>query len=815
VRPALGGPDGAWDHGWISSGPRARPCGAALAVTSSIRVLLIEDAEDDAILIAAALRQQGRSVEYERVQDANSMRIALEKGGWDLIIADWFLPTFGALAALEIVKERRLDVPFIILSGVVGEDTAVKAMRAGATDFLVKDDLSRLSAAVERELLASKEREARREGEKADRAREIGLRAAVEEHESPSLAGQLRRTFVMIGAMVSVAFVATALAFLVSRVWVTPEFDECRETATVASNLYMAMLDEETGLRGYLLTRDRRFLEPYARGALAAVRADEALDAHAASIPAFARGLARARAAAERWSERWAKPAAETTADGAAPSAEEGLALFDAYRAAQTAFSSTVAARTELLAGRAEGLVTARVSFDLALFALLLVLAWRQHRALHEGIVAPVAALLRDMGRVRDGELTSARQSGPSELRRLGAGLNDIVRALAVARGIAESRAELLREHSNRLRQILDASREFSESLNLGYVVRSVISSTKAVGGYDLAVVWLMEDDQKGLREASLAESDLTPAAPRDDTLAWRAAKSGRLAFTDLEGRVQFGDGGSARVHARAIPLVVGARVVGALQACHTEPRAASVEGIELLQMLAAHAATAIESARLNEVAEERSHMDPLTQLHNRRRLEEDLDAECKRCGRYGRPLALVMLDVDHFKAVNDTLGHPQGDVALQEVAQVIGGAVRTTDSAYRYGGEEFCVLLRETGAESAMHFAERLRQRIEARFAAGTTPGLTASFGVAEVSADTLTPRALVKAADAAMYASKRSGRNRVVLSVPPPAAVPPEASDPHGFDDPPPRMESCIVPASPTAFVAQEAQTAGRRRL
>jgi hypothetical protein len=140
---------------------------------------------------------------------------------------------------------------------------------------------------------------------------------------------------------------------------------------------------------------------------------------------------------------------------------------------------------------------------------------------------------------------------------------------------------------------------------------------------------------------------------------------------------------------------------------------------------------------------------------------------------------------------------------------------VRTTDSAYRYGGEEFCVLLRETGAESAMHFAERLRQRIEARFAAGTTPGLTASFGVAEVSAETSTPRALVKAADAAMYASKRSGRNRVVLSVRPPGVVPPEASDPPGIDEPPPPMESCVVPTAAPAFAAQEAQTAGRRRL
>jgi diguanylate cyclase (GGDEF)-like protein len=131
------------------------------------------------------------------------------------------------------------------------------------------------------------------------------------------------------------------------------------------------------------------------------------------------------------------------------------------------------------------------------------------------------------------------------------------------------------------------------------------------------------------------------------------------------------------------------------------------------------------------------------------------------------------MLDVDHFKAFNDAHGHPQADTALQEVAEVISSCVRTTDTAYRYGGEEFCVLLRETTAEDAMHFAERLRARIEKRFTSGTTPGITASFGVAEFSAATPMPRSLVEAADAAMYGSKHGGRNRVVLSSAPPFAV------------------------------------------
>lgn len=170
--------------------------------------------------------------------------------------------------------------------------------------------------------------------------------------------------------------------------------------------------------------------------------------------------------------------------------------------------------------------------------------------------------------------------------------------------------------------------------------------------------------------------------------------------------------------------------------------------------------------------------MDVLTRLKNRRRLEEDLDAECKRCARYGRPLAFVMLDVDHFKAFNDTHGHPQGDAALQGVADVIAGCVRTTDTAYRYGGEEFCILLRETTAEDGMLFAERVRQRIEQRFAAGAAGGITASLGVAGFSPDSPTTRALVEAADAAIYEAKHAGRNRVAMS----RALPPSLKPPIG---------------------------------
>jgi two-component system cell cycle sensor histidine kinase/response regulator CckA len=127
-----------------------------------LHVLLVEDSPTDAKLVVRELGGTGRLIEFERVEDAAAMRSALEKRRWDLVLSDWSMPAFSAPAALAILKEKGLDIPFIIVSGTIGEESAVEAMRAGARDFVLKDKLARLSPAVERELRDQKVREASR-----------------------------------------------------------------------------------------------------------------------------------------------------------------------------------------------------------------------------------------------------------------------------------------------------------------------------------------------------------------------------------------------------------------------------------------------------------------------------------------------------------------------------------------------------------------------------------------------------------------------------------------------------------------------------
>jgi len=147
----------------------------------------------------------------------------------------------------------------------------------------------------------------------------------------------------------------------------------------------------------------------------------------------------------------------------------------------------------------------------------------------------------------------------------------------------------------------------------------------------------------------------------------------------------------------RAYPLVLAGMVTAVLE---VETPVVDEDTEQVLASLLSTAAAALESAHLHSTAREQAEMDGLTQLPNRRRFEQDIDSEWERCRRYGRPLSLVMMDLDHFKRLNDEHGHLLGDQVLRQVAVAIGQALRSTDTAYRYGGEEIVVLLRETGLE-------------------------------------------------------------------------------------------------------------------
>lgn len=157
---------------------------------------------------------------------------------------------------------------------------------------------------------------------------------------------------------------------------------------------------------------------------------------------------------------------------------------------------------------------------------------------------------------------------------------------------------------------------------------------------------------------------------------------------------------------------------------------------------------------------------DQLTGLLNRREFDRILREEMERARRFGHPFALIMVDIDHFKQVNDRHGHPTGDAVLQEVARRLSAGVRSVDRVTRFGGEEFAVVVVEGNEAMALELSERLRQAIAGQVVSPPTGGqlnVTISAGVAVFPADGGDGAGLVQAADRALYAAKAAGRNRV----------------------------------------------------
>lgn len=204
---------------------------------------------------------------------------------------------------------------------------------------------------------------------------------------------------------------------------------------------------------------------------------------------------------------------------------------------------------------------------------------------------------------------------------------------------------------------------------------------------------------------------------------------------------------------------VLGARVH---RTAYTEP------DVEIISLLSNFAAIVLSNVALYEKLERLSTTDPLTGLHNRRNFEKILQNELTRARRFGQPLSLAMIDVDHFKNFNDTVGHLAGDGLLRELASIMERTVRGTDYVARYGGEEFAIILPGVEPQGALRLCERLRNSIanhefEHR---QCQPGgrVTASFGTASFPLNAVDTQSLLTKADTALYCAKRRGRNQTV---------------------------------------------------
>jgi diguanylate cyclase (GGDEF)-like protein len=265
------------------------------------------------------------------------------------------------------------------------------------------------------------------------------------------------------------------------------------------------------------------------------------------------------------------------------------------------------------------------------------------------------------------------------------------------------------------------------------------------------------------LPEDSALHQTLTDAKP-GSCLAVRFARSHRE-DPEREPLARCEVCGTAGTRATCAPLLVGGEVIGSVLVAHREPLDDSET--KALEESVAQAAPVLANLRNLALAEFRASTDGLTGLPNKRAVKDTIRRMSAQASRTVTPLSAIMLDLDHFKQINDSFGHDRGDDVLASVGAVLSGTLRASDFVARNGGEEFLVLLADTDSGSATVTAEKLRDLIAAIAVPGVERDITVSLGIASIPEHAGDGDQLVRSADRALYVAKTNGRNRVEMAV------------------------------------------------
>ena len=328
---------------------------------------------------------------------------------------------------------------------------------------------------------------------------------------------------------------------------------------------------------------------------------------------------------------------------------------------------------------------------------------------------------------------------------------------------------EQLRQREEELSVINRSSAVITSSLDIQRIYDSFITELKNVVDVNWAAITLIEGEEVHFLALSSEIGSAWQVGERipikGTATKWVASHRKAIIEPDLAQKSRFVTG---KYHLQQdvrsiiyLPLIVKDEVIGSLIVASRPPNAYTERHIKLLDQLASQIAMPIENSRIYAKAEEKARIDELTSLLNRRSLDEQITSEIGRHSRYGGVFSIIILDLDSFKAFNDNHGHLAGDKLLKLIGSTIKSAIRSADQAFRYGGDEFAILLPQTNTESAYEVAERVRKRITSEMKASRA-SVTASLGLASWPGDGIGPYEVVAAADIALYHAKRGGNNR-----------------------------------------------------
>lgn len=363
--------------------------------------------------------------------------------------------------------------------------------------------------------------------------------------------------------------------------------------------------------------------------------------------------------------------------------------------------------------------------------------------------------------------MLSKKQSGRYLLEDISL-LEDITSRVAVSleRGYLH---EEVRQRQEELSVISHLAEILTSSLDIREIYDSFVKELGKVVDFNLATIALVEGEELNLlalsSEGSAAWQTGDKLPLKGTATEWVVIHKAPLVEPNLTEESRFW---TAKNHLKQgiqsmvfLPLIVNDKAIGSLSLGSRHPNAYAQSQVQLLSQLASRIATPIENARLYAEAEQRARIDQLTGLWNRRHLEERIQVEIGRHSRYGGTFSVIILDLDFFKAFNDSYGHLAGDKLLKQLGAVMRDTIRGTDEAFRYGGDEFAILLPQTTLRDAYEVAERVRDRVASEIKVDDV-SVTASFGLASWPVDGVRINEVIAAADIALYYAKQSGGNQ-----------------------------------------------------
>jgi diguanylate cyclase (GGDEF)-like protein len=339
---------------------------------------------------------------------------------------------------------------------------------------------------------------------------------------------------------------------------------------------------------------------------------------------------------------------------------------------------------------------------------------------------------------------------------------------------------EQLREREQELSVINNSSVILSSSLDIQEIFGSFIDELKKVVDVTWATIVLIAEDEFICVAISAPETSayqIGDRVPMERTgTAWVISQKKPFLEPDLAQERYFTtseffyeNGLRSTVY---LPLIAKGRIIGSFIVGSKTPHAFSQRHVRLLEQLSSQIAMPLENSQLYARAEKKARIDELTGLYNRRSLDEMIDSEISRHSRYGGAFSLAILDLDSFKEYNDTYGHLAGDSLLKTIGKNIKSSIRTADYAFRYGGDEFGILLPQTSIDAALMVLERVREKI-GEGVDSSKINVTSSIGVACWPDDGISHTDIIASADVTLYRAKRNGRNQTLCASGPLSAL------------------------------------------